>query len=163
MKIYNYDKNTGVFLSETEAQENPKQKGQFLIPRYSTIVSPPIHSDKEIAVFKDGFWSLIPDLRGLEQINLETMDISEVSKIGALDDGFVLYSEYILTTEYKEYREKIEKQERYNAILDEIRLLDEKRVRAICEPSIKDEVTGETWLEYYNKQVLELRRRLEEV
>ena len=38
--------------------------------------------------------------------------------------------------------------------------LDSKRIRAICEPSIKDETTGETWLDYYNSQVKVLREEL---
>lgn len=38
--------------------------------------------------------------------------------------------------------------------------LDSKRIRAICEPSIKDELTGETWLDYYNNQVAVLREEL---
>ncbi|MBO6180622.1 hypothetical protein J6O86_02935 [bacterium] len=42
-------------------------------------------------------------------------------------------------------------------ITKEINEIDLKRIRAICEPSIKDEETGETWLEFYNSQVLQLR------
>ena len=37
---------------------------------------------------------------------------------------------------------------------------DKKRVRAICENEIKDSQTGQTWLEFYNDQVLELRAKL---
>ena len=163
MKIYNYDKDTGVLLSVADAQENPKQKGNFLMPRNSTIVQPPSVQKNEIAVFCNGFWSVIPDYRGLEQINVETKEVSEVNRIGELADGFRLYSEYILTPEYQEYLLELERQEKYDSILEEIKSLDEKRVRAICEPSIKDITTGETWLEYYNKQVFELRQRLGEV
>jgi hypothetical protein len=35
--------------------------------------------------------------------------------------------------------------------------LDLKRVRAMAEPSIKDETTGQTWLEFYTLQIQELR------
>ena len=163
MKIYNYDKDSGVLLSVAIAQENPKRKGHYLMPLYSTIVEPPSISEREIAVFRNGYWSIIPDYRGLEQIDIKTKEISEILKIGELEDGFSLYSDYVLTSEYRDYVAEQERQEKYNEILDDIRSLDEKRIRAICEPSIKDEVTGETWLEYYNKQVLELRQRLEEV
>ena len=38
--------------------------------------------------------------------------------------------------------------------------LDKKRVRAICEPSIKDEETQETWLDFYNSQVVEIREKI---
>lgn len=35
--------------------------------------------------------------------------------------------------------------------------LDNKRIRAVCEPSVKDEKTGETWLDYYNAEIAVLR------
>ena len=38
--------------------------------------------------------------------------------------------------------------------------LDKKRIRAICEPSIKDEETQETWLDFYNSQVVEIREKI---
>lgn len=44
---------------------------------------------------------------------------------------------------------------RLNEIQAELYELDRKRIRAIAEPSLKDENT--TWLEYYNSQISELR------
>lgn len=48
---------------------------------------------------------------------------------------------------------------------EEIRLeldaLDKKRIRAIAEPSLKDENT--TWLEYYNTQISQLREELAQI
>lgn len=44
---------------------------------------------------------------------------------------------------------------RLNEIQVELDELDRKRIRAIAEPSLKDENT--TWLEYYNSQISELR------
>lgn len=38
--------------------------------------------------------------------------------------------------------------------------LDKKRIRAICEPSIKDEEIQETWLDFYNSQVVEIREKI---
>ena len=46
---------------------------------------------------------------------------------------------------------------------NELEKLDIKRIRAICEPSIKDEETGETWLQYYNTQIQELRTQIQEL
>ena len=34
--------------------------------------------------------------------------------------------------------------------------LDKKRVRAMCEPSMKNET--QSWLDFYNQQVMELRQ-----
>lgn len=38
--------------------------------------------------------------------------------------------------------------------------LDKKSIRAMREPSVKDESTGQTWLEFYNAQILDLRAQL---
>lgn len=61
----------------------------------------------------------------------------------------------------KDIQDKLDLKEKERKI-DEINLrleeLDKKRIRAICEPSLKDENT--TWLEYYNEQISELRTEL---
>lgn len=38
--------------------------------------------------------------------------------------------------------------------------LDKKCIRAMREPSVKDELTGQTWLEFYNSQIQDLRAQL---
>ena len=43
-------------------------------------------------------------------------------------------------------------------ILTQLNELDKKRIRALAEPSLKDEET--TWLEYYNTQITTLRNEL---
>ena len=40
----------------------------------------------------------------------------------------------------------------------ELEELDKKRIRALCEPSLKDEDT--TWLEFYNEKIFLLRNEL---
>ena len=60
---------------------------------------------------------------------------------------------------------------RFNSVINEeieklskqIDELDKKRIRAICEPSVKDESTGETWLDYYNNQVVAIRVQIQEL
>ena len=44
---------------------------------------------------------------------------------------------------------------------EELDNLDLKRIRAVCEPSVKDETTGETWLDYYNAQIIALRNQIQ--
>lgn len=163
MKIYNYDGVSGVFVSESTAQENPKHKGQYLMPPNSTIIPPPSYNKNEIPVFKNSYWKIIPDYRGSRIINTETLELSYMKNIGDLESDEMLYSDYLNSEQYKKEQEDLEKQERYSDILQEIKLLDEKRIRAVCEPSVKDEVTGETWLEYYNSQIESLRQSLKEV
>lgn len=50
---------------------------------------------------------------------------------------------------------------RAEEIQQELDILDRKRIRAIAEPSLKDE--NITWLEYYNNQISELRNELAEI
>ncbi len=51
-------------------------------------------------------------------------------------------------------------QERINEILLELDELDKKRIRAVCEDEVKNAKTGETWLDYYNAQIYELRMEM---
>ena len=62
--------------------------------------------------------------------------------------------------EYKKYLLKQEKDKKTANLQTEIDELDKKRIRAIAEPSVKDEKTGQTWLEYYTDQVMELRNQI---
>jgi len=41
--------------------------------------------------------------------------------------------------------------------------LDKKRIRAICENSIKDEQGGQSWLDYYNEEVRITRNKITEL
>ena len=56
---------------------------------------------------------------------------------------------------------KIQNAIRESEILSELEELDKKRIRAIAEPSMKDE--EQTWLEYYNLQISGLRNDLAEI
>ena len=56
---------------------------------------------------------------------------------------------------------KIQNAIRENEILSQLAELDKKRIRAIAEPALKDE--EQTWLEFYNSQIIELRNELSEI
>jgi hypothetical protein len=53
---------------------------------------------------------------------------------------------------------KIQSEIRKTEILRELDILDNKRIRAVAEPSMKDDEI--TWLEYYNDQIKSLREEL---
>lgn len=64
------------------------------------------------------------------------------------------------------YENEIKQKEKENLIKKfekELEELDKKRIRAICEPSIKNEETQETWLDFYNSQVVEIRNKIIEL
>ncbi len=56
---------------------------------------------------------------------------------------------------------KIQNAIRAKEIQDELYDLDKKRIRALAEPSLKNEDT--TWLEYYNSQIIQLRKELNSI
>lgn len=58
-------------------------------------------------------------------------------------------------------QEKMEKEEQKVSILAQLDELDKKRIRAVCEPSMKTET--QSWLEYYNEQISLLRQELSEL
>ena len=62
-----------------------------------------------------------------------------------------------------EYKAKIAEKE--NAakkieLLAQIDELDKKSIRALREGGIKDDTSGQTWLDYYTQQIAELRQKI---
>lgn len=87
MKIYNYDKQTGEFLSESIARENPLEQGKYIIPANATIEAPIVSNEGFITVFKDGEWTSVEDIRGIwynirEEVVVTSLDadVSGLSK-----------------------------------------------------------------------------------
>ena len=64
------------------------------------------------------------------------------------------------TEEYKSKVSSREKEAKSFELAKQIEEIDKKRIRAIAEPSLRNEKTGETWLEYYTGQVTALRKEL---
>lgn len=56
---------------------------------------------------------------------------------------------------------KIQNAIRKQEILDELEILDKKRIRALAEPSLIDCDT--TWLEHYNTKIIALREELSQL
>ena len=72
----------------------------------------------------------------------------------------VVDGELVLNPDWEEEQKRKAIEEEITSIKYQLKELDGKRIRAICENEIKDETTGETWVEYYNSQVIELRKQL---
>ena len=73
-----------------------------------------------------------------------------------IKDGSVFDNTEQWQTEQAEKKRQFDIQK----IKSELAELDSKRIRAICENETKDAETGETWLDYYNNQIRELRSQL---
>ena len=101
MKIYVYDKESGILIREANAQKNPKKNGEFLFPPNSTIVVPPVLTVYQTAVFNGKNWDVVKNYTGELQIDKVTKEVSEVTELGELPENSMLYSEYIKTDDYK--------------------------------------------------------------
>ena len=69
----------------------------------------------------------------------------------------------VLNPNYEKELEQKEINTEIQRLTEEIDELDLKRIRAVCEPSLKNEETGETWLDYYNSQIQEKRLQIQEL
>jgi hypothetical protein len=58
MNIYHYIADTGIYHAEGLADESPLEPGVFLVPAHATTAAPPEVTEPEIAVFRDGEWSV---------------------------------------------------------------------------------------------------------
>ena len=92
-----------------------------------------------------------------KSIGMELLDVEQSD----IDLQWYLSKKCPMKTDRQKEIEEIEKQ--INKINEELSELDMKRIRAICEPEIKDEETGETWLDYYNSQILSLREQIQQL
>lgn len=61
--VYEYDK-SGLYTGETTAEPSPREEGVWLIPANAPRLEPPVTSEHECAVFRNGRWSVRYDFRG---------------------------------------------------------------------------------------------------
>ncbi len=73
------------------------------------------------------------------------------------DKYMYLNGNVIENPDYESIRQKNAMQQRMEEIKSELDDLDTKRIRAVCEDEVKSERTGETWLDYYNAKIYDLR------
>lgn len=92
-----------------------------------------------------------------KSIGMKLFDVEQSD----IDHQWYLAEKCPMKSDKQKEAEEIEKQ--INKINEELSELDMKRIRAICEPEIKDEETGETWLDYYNSQILSLREQIQQL
>ena len=131
------------FINESTIELPPKNKG--------SVVN---YNNNERLLIADGYKPLIKyeniisgRLYSKSYTQDETNIYEHINYIESEED-------FIKRTEQNEIQNQI------NRLNAEINDLDIKRIRAVCEPSIKDEETGETWLEYYNNIVIAIRLQI---
>lgn len=93
MDIYNYHRQTFEYTHTTQASESPREPGVYLIPAFSTTISPPTVGPSEIAIFNKDTesWTVDSDHRGKYIYNKnDPFHIEVVDEIGEVDTNFTL-------------------------------------------------------------------------
>ena len=94
---------------------------------------------------------------------VKNIEVSEEIYNKFLEDNLLyIYSdgEIVENPNYETDKQKVFIGERVSEIKQELADLDLKRIRAVCEAELKSERTGESWLDYYNSQIYDLRVEL---
>jgi hypothetical protein len=61
MRVFHYHPDTGALLGPGLADASPMEPGTFLVPAYATELEPPDVGPGQVAVFRDGAWSVEPE------------------------------------------------------------------------------------------------------
>lgn len=85
MKIYNYDSVNKTFISESQADYNPRTKEYSLVPAFATTIAPPNTGVNEIATFNGSGWDIVDDVRGYVWVK-ETGEQIEYTELGQLPE-----------------------------------------------------------------------------
>lgn len=131
-------------LNEYEIEYPPKNKGQVIN-----------YNIDESLMQKDGYKLLILADKPNNDRYFEVKYVESENNIQEIVNYLETEEEYTTRKNNENIQSEID------SINVQINELDIKRIRAICEPSIKNEATGETWLEYYNAQIFELRSQIQ--
>jgi len=115
MKIYNYTFNGGFYIGESEADEDPKIPGNFLIPACATTIKPPSVDAPDCAVFDGAEWVIVSPPTPEEEPEDHTMLIP--TTISPRQGEIVLYRHGLLAA-VLEYFDGLEGQAGEEARID---------------------------------------------
>lgn len=102
--MYCYDEATGEYTGTAEPLVDPKTE-EYLKWGFSTWEAPPEVDEGQKSVILNGHWTVLDDNRDKKQINLETLEISDIDYLGDVQDGYQLITEEI-AEDFKTYPEK---------------------------------------------------------
>ena len=102
--MYCYDETTGEYTGTAEPLVDPKT-GEYLKWGFSTWEAPPEVDEGQKAVIFNGHWTVMTDNRDKKQINLETLEITDVDYLGDVQDGYQLITDEI-AEDFKSHPEK---------------------------------------------------------
>lgn len=103
MLVYNYHPVTKEFTGFSEADEDPLDKGKWLIPASATVIPPPEPADGKYRAFIDGSWIFV--------------DIPSTPSIGAEFQPVIV--------------EETAEQKRQKEIISQLEIIDIKSIRPL--------------------------------
>ncbi|MCK4129036.1 phage tail protein [Ralstonia pseudosolanacearum] len=80
--VYHYHSTTGEYAGRSPADHSPLEPGVVLIPAHATDQAPPAAGPHEMAVFRDGSWSVTADWRGVDLFSKADGSAVTIADIG---------------------------------------------------------------------------------
>ncbi|MDC6179546.1 hypothetical protein [Ralstonia solanacearum] len=80
--VYHYHPTTGEYAGSSIADRSPLEPDVVLIPAYATDQAPPEAGPREVAVFRDGNWSIAADWRGVALFSKANGSAIAIADIG---------------------------------------------------------------------------------
>ncbi|BCL91380.1 hypothetical protein MAFF211479_10810 [Ralstonia solanacearum] len=80
--VYHYHPTTGEYAGSSPADHSPLEPGVVLIPAHATDQAPPEAGPHEVAVFRDGSWSVAADWRGVALFSKADGSAVTIAEIG---------------------------------------------------------------------------------
>ena len=117
MIVYKYDEKTGVYASNVQAQESPREPGVYLIPAMATDVMPPATGKNECPVWENGKWTVKPNFRGTKYWLHDGSEHS-ITEINVVPPADALFEKPIIPPTFEEA--KAAKLAEINAACDSI-------------------------------------------
>lgn len=95
MQVYFYDKDTKEYTGQAECDKDPletRKQGVFvpLVPDFATLEQPPQVQVNKARIFENNQWVYISDYRENYKKADEYLNITDIDKLGELEEGFYL-------------------------------------------------------------------------
>ncbi len=95
--------------------------------------------------------------------NIEVDDITFQNYIDEPNKFIYQNGKIVQNPNYEKQTKQLQINNEISQLKSQMDELDKKRIRAICENSIKDEQLNQTWLDYYNNEAKNLRTKINEL
>lgn len=124
--MYCYDEITKEYTGTAEPLVDPKT-GEYLKWGFSTWTAPPEVEEGQKAVIRNGNWAILNDNRDKKQINLETLEISDVNYLGDEQDGY----QFITAEVAEDFKSHPEKYKVIDGVFTDISDTDEYKAQQL--------------------------------